>query len=440
MADNVAVTDGAYTADIATDDAGAAGQVQIVKLAISTDGSATLIPAEANNGLDVDVTRVSGNVTVVQGTAANLNVTEASAATVATAVQLIDDIVYVDDTGTHSTGNSKGALIMAAATPTDGSVNANDIGAVAMTTDRKLHVSVQDALPAGTAAIGKLAANTGVDIGDVDVTSIVPGTGATNLGKAEDSPHNSTDVGVMALAVRNDAGTAFAADGDYVPLSVDSSGAVRVTGGGGGTQYTEGDTDASITGSAILWEDGSDTLRAVSTAKPLPTAPQSLPAKKLTYAASSALTQTNLDGIASSSTWVAGWESGAIDNSSNLYIDYIINAKIQVESAGLSAGEIRMYLVAELEDSSWPDVFDGTESTETITDTEIRDAICRLAARTVTDTNASRTYYLNCPSAAYVFNGTLPRKFVIFITQSTGTTLETTGDPNQVYVKGVYLT
>jgi hypothetical protein len=40
--------------------------------------------------------------------------------------------------------------------------------------------------------------------------------------------------------------------------------------GGAGTEYTEGDTDASITGGAILWEDASDTLRAVSSAKPLP--------------------------------------------------------------------------------------------------------------------------------------------------------------------------
>jgi hypothetical protein len=161
---------------------------------------------------------------------------------------------------------------------------------------------------------------------------------------------------------------------------------------------------------------------------------------KLAYGASSALTQTNLDALASSSTHVAGWESGAIDNSSSLYEDYIINAKIQLESAGLAAGEIRLYLVAELEDSTWPDVFDGTESAETVTDTEIRDAICWLAAFTQTDTTASRTYYLNCPSVAAVFRGVVPRKFVVFITQSSGAALESTGDPNQVYVKGVYRT
>lgn len=161
---------------------------------------------------------------------------------------------------------------------------------------------------------------------------------------------------------------------------------------------------------------------------------------KIAYGASAALTQTNLDGLASSATHVAGWESGAIDNSSNLYVDYIINAVLRAESAGLSAGEIRVHLVAEQSDSTWPDVFDGTESAETVTDTNVRDAICRVAAVTATDTTASQDYFLNIPSVAAVFGGTCPRKFVVFITQSTGTTLETTGDPNQVYVKGVYYT
>jgi hypothetical protein len=50
---------------------------------------------------------------------------------------------------------------------------------------------------------------------------------------------------------------------------VDASGA-QVTSFGGGTQYNEADVDATITGTAVLWEDTSDTLRAVSAAKPLP--------------------------------------------------------------------------------------------------------------------------------------------------------------------------
>ena len=96
-------------------------------------------------------------------------------------------------------------------------------------------------LGAGTAAIGKLVANDGVDIGDVDVTSIVPGTGATNLGKAIQSAQGTTDTGVPALVVRNDTlADLSGADGDYAPLQVNASGAL----------YTEVKTSALPSGAA----------------------------------------------------------------------------------------------------------------------------------------------------------------------------------------------
>lgn len=56
------------------------------------------------------------------------------------------------------------------------------------------------------------------------------------------------------------------------PLSVaivDGSG-TQITSFGGGSQYTEGSTQSSIVGTAVLWEDTSDVVRAVSAAKPLP--------------------------------------------------------------------------------------------------------------------------------------------------------------------------
>ncbi len=85
-------------------------------------------------------------------------------------------------------------------------------------------------LPAGTNAIGKLSANSGIDIGDVDVTSVIPGTGATNLGKAEDAVHTSGDVGVMSLAVANVAQATFSADGDYTPFATDLAGNHMIVG------------------------------------------------------------------------------------------------------------------------------------------------------------------------------------------------------------------
>lgn len=47
---------------VAFDDAGASGKVQVVKLAVSADGSAVVLPSDATYGLDVDVTRLPGTV------------------------------------------------------------------------------------------------------------------------------------------------------------------------------------------------------------------------------------------------------------------------------------------------------------------------------------------------------------------------------------------
>lgn len=60
------------------------------------------------------------------------------------------------------------------------------------------------------------------------VNAVVPGTGATNLGKAEDAPHTSGDVGVAALGVRNDLeANLTSADLDYGAIALDTSGRVR---------------------------------------------------------------------------------------------------------------------------------------------------------------------------------------------------------------------
>ena len=50
----------------------------------------------------------------------------------------INEVVATDDTTTHTSGTTKGAIIMAVATPTDTEVDANDYGALRMTTDRRM--------------------------------------------------------------------------------------------------------------------------------------------------------------------------------------------------------------------------------------------------------------------------------------------------------------
>ena len=68
-----------------------------------------------------------------------------------------------------------------------------------------------------------------MDIGDVDVKSIIPGTGATNLGKAIDTAVGSTDTGVLALAKhKEDLVHLTTADGDTDVPTLDSLGQLHV--------------------------------------------------------------------------------------------------------------------------------------------------------------------------------------------------------------------
>jgi len=187
MADNVDITAGSGTtvhADEYTHTTLGSGKTQLVKLVDGTLDSDT--PITVDVGAKANALRIAPANDITDGT-------------------------YI--------GDIKFGEALPAGTNAIGKLAANsgvDIGDVTLT--------------AGTAAIGKLAANTGVDIGDVDVTSIIPLTGATNLGKARDVTCGANDVGVMALAVRDDTLTTLTpADGDYAPLRVGSTGKLHVT-------------------------------------------------------------------------------------------------------------------------------------------------------------------------------------------------------------------
>ncbi len=61
--------------------------------------------------------------------------------------------------------------------------------------------------------------------------------------KAEDTAHSSGDKGVMFLGVRQSSQADFGADGDYVPISINDDGEIRVTSSGGSGGATEAKQD-----------------------------------------------------------------------------------------------------------------------------------------------------------------------------------------------------
>jgi hypothetical protein len=158
------------------------------------------------------------------------------------------------------------------------------------------------------------------------------------------------------------------------------------------------------------------------------------------YAASSAQTVTNLHSLASSQSWVAGWESGAIDNTTNGYDDYRIMLHLVTHASNRQAGTIKIYLIGPIDDSTWPDVFDGTESVETPTDTEEFEGYAKIARVLDVDNSASAAYDIDIPSAAAVFGYNLPKKFVIFVTGNctTTTTAQFAASGSTVTVTGSY--
>jgi hypothetical protein len=115
-----------------------------------------------------------------------------------TAVQILDNIVYAEDSA-HTTADP-GAFVLAVR---------HDAATSLVDTDG-------DYAPLQVDSIGRLKTA-------ADVT-------LANLEHAEDTAHTTGDIGIMPLAVRNDTGAVLAGtDGDYIPLSTNKTGALRVT-------------------------------------------------------------------------------------------------------------------------------------------------------------------------------------------------------------------
>lgn len=148
-------------------------------------GAAAVNIRDGGNSITVD-----GSVTVTQATGTNLHAVLDSGSTT---------------TVTQATGTNLHAVIDSGSTT-----------AVTQATGTNLHTVVDSGTITTVSAVTTLNA-------------VVPGTGATNLGKAEDDAHNSGDTGVAVWARRIDTPAASGASGDYVTVNQDEFGALYIT-------------------------------------------------------------------------------------------------------------------------------------------------------------------------------------------------------------------
>lgn len=154
------------------------------------------------------------------------------------------------------------------------------------------------------------------------------------------------------------------------------------------------------------------------------------------YATSATLT-ASLASLASDTNLLTGIESSVIDNTTDGYDDYMISGKVTVGTTPTTAKQIEIWAVA-WDGTAWPDVFDGTSSSETITSAEIKTNICKAVAILPTVATSNRTYFFTGVSLKTVFSGTVPSKVVLFVTHNTGVALDATASNHELRVQGVY--
>ena len=201
MADNVTLNAGTGGAVIAADDIGPGVWHQRVKIQYGADGSATDV--SDTNPLPID--DAGGSLTVDGTVTANLSATD----------NAVLDAIAASVAGTLTVGSHAVTNAGTFATQVDG------------------------------------AALTALQLID-------------NIVSVADSAAGSTPTGVAPLAVRDDSLSSLTpVEGDFVPLRVNSTGALHVTGGGGGTQYSVSDVAGStdtVTMAGVVRDDALSTL------------------------------------------------------------------------------------------------------------------------------------------------------------------------------------
>lgn len=265
MADNVGFTPGTGVT-VATDDVGGA-QFQRVKLTDGTPDSAEYITGNIANGLDVDVTRVQGSVTVVQATAANLKV-DASGVTVP--VSDSGGSLTVDDGGgSLSVDDNGGSLTV------DGTINATQGTAAANTA--AWPVKIADGANAAnlTNVSGSYALKVDVvqdvaSTAQIDKTGFTEGSGriSVNAGVVNDTIGSDpaedqaaairiTPKRAQHANLRNNSGAEIGVVG--APLRIDPTGTTPQPVSGTVTASLSGTTNAGATAKIVDLDTGGGT-------------------------------------------------------------------------------------------------------------------------------------------------------------------------------------
>ena len=252
----VKLTDG--TADSTTAIAAGGGvEAAALRVTIASDSTGVVSVDDNGGSLTVDGTVTEANSAAILADTAAMDTNLATVAGAVAGTEMQVDVV----TSALPTGAATAAKQPALGTAGASSVDVISVQGIASGTAMAISGTVTANVGTGTQAISaaSLPLPTGAST-ETTAAAIAASVASidTNLGgtSAVDTAAGGTDSGAVMLAIRDDALTTLTpVDGDYTNLRVSSTGALHVTGGGGGTEYTEDVATADpIVGSATLME------------------------------------------------------------------------------------------------------------------------------------------------------------------------------------------
>ena|SRR2546429_2604587 len=146
------------------------------------------------------------------------------------------------------------------------------------------------------------------------------------------------------------------------------------------------------------------------------------------------------DGVAITCTLAslatsAARESASVDNTSNLYLDALVQVKIKLQ-AGTPGSDKRVYIYAAGTvdgGTTWPDAVTGADAAIT------PNSPTQLRLIGVIEAPTSAGIFISEPmSVAQAFGGVLPKKWSLVIQNMTNITFSATGSDHTVKYQGVW--
>ena len=158
------------------------------------------------------------------------------------------------------------------------------------------------------------------------------------------------------------------------------------------------------------------------------------------YGTATALT-IGVASLGSSATFVSGRESTEIDNTTNEFLDAMLEGFLTVGTTPTVDTTIRVYVWGSHTSlgTTAKDVLDGTDSAETLTSGGVRDGfLVRAKSLRVDATTSNRQYEFGPISVAGVLGlDTLPQFWGVFVAHDTGVNLNSTAGNHEMKYTGI---